>query len=291
MRALAEFIMRGPKQAALFATLTAIAPLTSWLSAAALGLVVLRQGFTKAIQVIIWPLLPALYFAIQGQLDVITTLLCTVALAHFLRTSVSWAVTLGLSVLLGVLVVFSIKLITPDLLATIVEQFNTIWTQSAMYKQLGEDSLNLQKQINDLLPHIVVGLLAFGSMMLCIVSLIVARWWQSMLFVPDGFREEFHALRLPIWLSSSLMAFIILGIEIDTSLAAFVLLASLPLFFAGIALVHGSLAKKQMSKQWLILFYLAQLLFLQVMYPLLVIMAFLDSLLNFRGRLQQKPPV
>ena len=39
-----------------------------------------------------------------------------------------------------------------------------------------------------------------GTVMLCLVgSLMLARWWQSVLFRPGAFGEEFRVLRLPFW--------------------------------------------------------------------------------------------
>ncbi|MBU2706186.1 DUF2232 domain-containing protein [Zooshikella marina] len=291
MRALAEFIMRGPKQAALFATLTAIAPLTSWLSAAALSLVVLRQGLTKATWVIIWPLLLALYFATQGYHFLLGLLVGTLVLALVLRNSVSWVKTLSVSVLVGAAVVLCSLWLLSEQLNVVEQQFKALVTSSPVIEQAVKEQFGSLEKFERALPHLIVGAWAFIVTFLCVTALILARWWQSVLYVPGGFSKEFHSLKLPAWLSGCLLVLSYVGPEINTDLLRFMLITSFPLFIAGVALVHGIVAKKQMSKQWLILFYLIQLLFMHFMYPLLVIMAFLDSLLNFRGRLQQKPPV
>ena len=61
-----------------------------------------------------------------------------------------------------------------------------------------------------------------------------------------------------------------------------------PLLFAGIALVHGLVDKGGLARFWLVGMYITLLLFMQLIYPLLVVLAIVDSLFDFRGRLARK---
>jgi len=61
-------------------------------------------------------------------------------------------------------------------------------------------------------------------------------------------------------------------------------LCSVPLVFAGLALIHGLVAQKRLAKFWLVGLYVTLLLFMQLIYPLLVVLAIVDSLIDFRGR-------
>ena len=54
--------------------------------------------------------------------------------------------------------------------------------------------------------------------------------------------------------------------------------------FAGLALLHGL----GLARFWLIGLYVTLLLFMQLIYPLLVVLAVVDSLIDFRGRLARK---
>ena len=65
MRALAEFLMRGPKQAVIVAVIAAALPLMFWLSAAVLTLVTLRKGVGEGVNVLVWALLPAIAWWIK----------------------------------------------------------------------------------------------------------------------------------------------------------------------------------------------------------------------------------
>jgi len=53
----------------------------------------------------------------------------------------------------------------------------------------------------------------------------------------------------------------------------------------GISLVHGVIAMGRLSSQWLMGFYISFLFFLPYMYALLILVALLDTLFNFRKRL------
>ena len=66
-------------------------------------------------------------------------------------------------------------------------------------------------------------------------------------------------------------------------------LCSVPLAFAGIALLHGLVAAKRLAGFWLVGLYVTLLLFGQLIYPLLVILAVIDSVFDFRGRSAQEP--
>lgn len=102
MRALAEFIMRGRMQATLVVAGCAALPLLFWLSAAAGCLVLLRRGFSDAVGVLSWALLPALVWWYFGEPRTAMVLAGSLSLAMVLRASESWVRVLLVSVALGV---------------------------------------------------------------------------------------------------------------------------------------------------------------------------------------------
>jgi hypothetical protein len=65
-------------------------------------------------------------------------------------------------------------------------------------------------------------------------------------------------------------------------------LCSVPLMFAGLALLHGLVKEGKLAKFWLVGLYVTLLLFMQLIYPLLVVLAIVDSLIDFRGRIGPK---
>ena len=65
-------------------------------------------------------------------------------------------------------------------------------------------------------------------------------------------------------------------------------LCSVPLAFAGLALLHGLVTQGKLGRFWLVGLYVSLLLFMQLVFPLLVMLAVVDSLIDFRGRLAPK---
>nr|BFE91891.1 hypothetical protein GCM10020185_24270 [Pseudomonas brassicacearum subsp. brassicacearum] len=65
-------------------------------------------------------------------------------------------------------------------------------------------------------------------------------------------------------------------------------LCSVPLVFAGLALIHGLVAQKRLATFWLVGLYVTLLPFMHLLGPLLVVMAIVDSLIDFRGRMASK---
>ena len=66
--------------------------------------------------------------------------------------------------------------------------------------------------------------------------------------------------------------------------------AGLPLIIAAVALVHGIVGRKGLSKQWLGMFYVAMLLLGPSLLLLLLVVAFVDSWLDIRGRMKPSKP-
>lgn len=278
MRKLAEFIMRGRWQAALVAVVGNWVPL---LTPATLGLVTLRAGWSNGLLVLLWGLLPALLTlgfsevqALVPMLAISSALVCYAA-ALLLRQSASWPQALFASVALASLIGLGSGLWFPGLLRQIGEQLS--------------DFLHLLQPEADLAPlnsELASGMLAYGVAFSGLLGLILARWWQALLYNPSGFAQEFQALRL-----TQLQALISLAAGIYCLLqgAAYLMwsvLFTLPLLFQGLAIVHKTANLRSWGRFWLGLFY-AALVLIDVLSQLLVLLAFLDTWLNFRKRLNK----
>jgi hypothetical protein len=121
-------------------------------------------------------------------------------------------------------------------------------------------------------------------MFLAICLTMMARWWQALLYNPGGFRQEFHGLRLPPRLAMALAALFLAASFGVPVLAGWVLYFVMPLFFAGLALVHGLVGLKKLSGLWLGAFYM--LLLSPVVAQLLTVAALFDSWYDFRSRVE-----
>ena len=280
MRAVAEYVMRGRTQALWVAVLGAGTLMFSWISAAVLALVTLRKGAAEGGYILAWAILPAGFmlavFGNPGPLSLITG---TTALAVLLRWSVSWPLTLCASSVVGAVTGIAILLLGMNYLQQLEAFFAEFYAsmQEEMSRQAGE-----QVTINPPGAMTLAGLLGLVNTITCVLSLLLARWWQSLLYNPGGFRVEFHALRLSPAIGSILVV-LMLGIStLGLEYRPWAVLFAVPLSIAGLGLVHARAAYRGYGGAYLALFYLLWVLLDPV--KLIVIgVAVADSWVDFRS--------
>ncbi len=294
MRALAEFIMRGRMQASLVALVGNLIPLVS---PATVGLVTLRRSYQESLLVLLWaamPLLASLFFANASPLIVLTsliTLLGVVVSAQVLRGTMSWQLTL-----LATLVFCSLlMLMTGTLLAeetrqiaveveTLMADLTSVENNpvSPFYVLMAGVAQNLA--IEKMSEGFVIGFFAWLMVIHIIGSLLLSRWWQSLLFNPGGFREEFHNLRFNPVLATALLLAVVLFYLLPTTYVPWASMLGIPLLLAGLSLVHHAATALGLGSLWLIIVYVG-LLLLGPLSLVLIGIGYLDSFINFRIRL------
>ena len=278
MRTLAEFIMRGRAQACLVALLGVLVPL---IGPAAVGLVTLRKGSFEGALVTLWASLPFVvsYFAGQSSPFIavmsILALANTLIVANVLRGTASWSLALvsDVCVAVGFVVVAGVVFQT-DL--------------SVMMSDLTELFVSVSEQLEkDYVMPDTSGVLAWVAWMTAfsaLLGVVVARWWQALLFNPGGFQQEFQGIRLESKVGLGCLLLVILGFTLLSEFQFWLQLASLPLIVCGLSLLHYTAKVKKAGGYWLVLMYLG--LFLgPVMSGLLVALGAIDSVLNLRARL------
>jgi len=283
MRALADFVMRGRLQATLAVVVAAALPLLFWVSAAAGALVLLRRGLNDALGIVLWALLPTLLWWYFGEPRPLLVLFGTLALALVLRVWVSWTPVLMASVLLGALYGATIDAMFGDVVERNAGELSELMPQmlGENYQQMTADE---KARLGGLLAPVLVGLMAGLLQLLSLLCLLLGRYWQALLYNPGGFGREFRAVRLPPALATALLLGMFLLPGLGVGLAMLTPLCSVPLAFAGVALLHGLVAQQRLGRFWLVGLYVSLLLFMQLVYPLLVVLAVVDSLFDFRGR-------
>jgi len=290
MRALAEFIMRGRMQATLVVAGCAILPLLYWLGAAAGCLVLLRRGLKDALGVLALGLLPALiWWLYSDDPRALLVLLGSSSLALVLRASESWNRVLLVSIAMGVVFAVVLGTVFAPQIEMLAQALIKVMPSllGDVYQKLSVDE---QAHFASLIAPVLTGLIAALLQIVSVLSLIVGRYWQALLYNPGGFGREFRAIRFPLLPAMLLLAFMLLGPNIGPQMAMLTPLCSVPLVFAGLALIHGLVAQKRLARFWLVGLYVTLLLFMQLIYPLLVVLAIVDSLIDFRGRLVSKDP-
>ncbi len=283
MRALADFIMRGRMQAIVVVAGSAALPMLFWLCAAAGSLVLLRRGLNDALGVLVWAILPALVWWYFGDPRTLLVLLGSFGLALLLRNQRSWPRVMLCSVGLGLLYAWALGVVFGEPIAALATELQKVLPDmlSDAYQQL---SVEEQARLGALLTPVLTGLLAALLQITTLLSLILGRYWQALLYNPGGFGLEFRALRFSPAPAMLLLAGMLLGPSLGVQMVMLAPLCSVPLVFAGVALIHGLVAQGRMSRFWLVGLYVTLVLFMQLIYPLLAVLAIVDSLFDFRGR-------
>jgi len=281
MGAIARFVMQGPYQATLLAVLFAAIPLMYWVSAAIVALVILRQGLNKGLNVLLPALLPGIvWYALQQEITVFMVVLGCAMMASVLRLAVSLPKAMAASLLLGLAVVVLLPSLSPlwfDILQQGAQQYSQLLTEKDP-----KAATMLEPWILPLLLGGIAALLQLFAM----GALLLARSWQAKMFNPGEFGKEFRAMRLPHWYA--LLAIVVLFAGISSSqMASWIPVVLAPMFVMGVSLIHAVVAKKQLSTQWIMTFYISLLFFLPYMYALLILMALLDIFIDIRGRLNE----
>ncbi|MCQ4260118.1 hypothetical protein [Stutzerimonas stutzeri] len=283
MRALADFIMRGRMQAIVVVAGSAALPMLFWLCAAAGSLVLLRRGLNDALGVLVWAVLPALVWWYFGDPRTLLVLLGSFGLALLLRSQNSWPRVMLCSVGLGLLFAWALGVVFGEPIAALATELQKVLPDmlSDAYQQLSVDE---QARLGALLTPVLTGLLAALLQITTLLSLMLGRYWQALLYNPGGFGLEFRALRLSPVVAMLLLVGMLLGPSLGAQMAMLAPLCSVPLVFAGVALIHGLVKQGRMSRFWLVGLYVTLVLFMQLLYPLLAVLAIVDSLFDFRGR-------
>jgi len=271
MRGLAEFVMKGRKQAVMAVLLLGLIPLLNLLSPVLVGLVVLRKGFQEAVQVLVWAILPIGGWALAGDPVPLIMLLGITGLAGLLRSSESWEFTLLAAIAVGVCVEIYLRL-QPAVLDLIFLQMQPYFEANA-----------IQGEQLDALRDVMTSFMGAVYMFLSIILLMLARWMQAALFNPGGFQKEFHGLRVEQKVALILVSCMMLANFEILIPQTWMLYLVLPLMFSGIALIHAVVAAKKLSSLWLAVLY--ALIVLPLIANLVVLLALLDSWYDFRTRL------
>lgn len=271
--------MQGLPQATIGAAVSTLVPWLFWLGAAIAALVTLRRGLSSALPVIVAAALPAGWWWSQGDVIPLSSVLLVTLMAVVLRARMRWSEALVIGALGGALMIQLGIFLPPGGVEPLLEQLRQGAPEIAtMLDDLAGQGVDT-RQLANLLIGGVTGLVV---LLVSVGCLALARGWQAGLYNPGGFREEFHALRLA---PRELLVLFGIGLAgVVLNLPGLGMLVWVPLLVAGIALVHGFIGLKGMHGVWLGIFYVL-LIFTWPMILIVLLVALLDSFVDFRARL------
>jgi len=287
MRVLAEFVMKSPGRAIGAAAVAALIPVLSVFSGAIVALVWLRMGPAQGIKILLAAAIPGLYLWVSGASpDVLLGVIGAALLAEVLRTNRGWSRVLITGALLASVIALTVQWLDDELQLQII---NLLLNEGGLAESYELAAID-QQQLVAALGWLFNGVITSVQLLMLIVSLIIARWWQSILYNPGGFQAEFHALRLPLWSAAFLPIALALVASGQAWLMPVIPVLLVPHLIAGVALVHGVFAIKKYNSFWLGLLYVLLVFTQPYMSLLLVLIALADSAVDIRHRLAPPPP-
>jgi len=300
MQAIAAFVVRGRNQAILsvigFATLALFVTPFGLFSAASIGLVTLtkgaKQGFIVALIASVFMLGIS---SLTGQTAlgleyVVFYWLPVWLLAQLLASNYSLSLVIMVAAIIGMVAAVALAVMYTSYEA----QWNKIILDNLLpiFKEaqtgLSEDELKVR------VLHIAKLVVNFGAaywvLSMC-ASLFIARWWQSLLYHPGGFGEEYRNLRFGIIFAVIAMAIVALAISIRDGLAGSILMGIastvvVVFMFQGLAIAHYVAVVRKLKVVWLYLLYLAMIVLMPYELLLIALIGLSDNWANFRLRIK-----
>ena len=301
MKALAAYIVSGRWQSILVVVICGVMTILlppfggvlNYLAAAVVALVTLHVGVLAGLQIMaIAAAITLLIYQLLGIQAVVALLLvlmlwlpCWMTAAGLQQTNrlgqaMKVATLFGVSLLLLVFGVYG------NPAAWWVEQLQQVETTLAeagiAFPALAD--IELLTEVSALMTGVVLASLVIGVL----ASLLLARWWQSVLVHPGAFRDEFYELRL-----SQVNGLITLGImliarfadgDISEFSAQLAMIMLVPYLLVGLAVIHALLKRKGLGGGWLVVVYVLLAIIPQATL-LLAAGGLLDTWIDFRRRL------
>lgn len=301
MKFLAAYSMKGRMQSAMVASSLGLLslfllPPVSIVSSASVALVTLRKGSREGLVVVGYASLLAaiLSFFLSGsfQYGILLGLGLWIPVwlvSIILREAKSLSITIEIAVLFGVVSTIGFYLF--------VNEPIQIWRPvlEQMFQPMRElDSDVSQEQINhsiQLFSRYFTGIIIAGAVYGLLFSLFLARWWQSALYNPGGFREEYLSLRVHpqiamvsifIIAMAALMPGVVSEICWNISIL-FVVLFTL----VGTAVLHAAFSTVK-AKRFMVPFLYITLVLIPHVIIIVAIVGLLDEWMDLRNKFSNK---
>ena len=302
MKSLAAYIMKGRMQAVLVASslalLSILFPPVSVVSSAAVSLVTLRRGAREGLYILIAACVSAALLGLfllgnfQFALAYGLALWLPVWLISIvLREGKHLSTAINISVLTGVAIIIGFYLFVSDPAA--------FW--SSMLSQMAQPMIeagntdvpleNIQQSIQAF-SHFMTGGIVVGGIYGLLFGLFLARWWQSALYNPGGFRQEYLALSVNSKIASGSLLVIAIGFlttGVISELCWNIGIIFLALYtFVGTAIFHTVFSTMKM-KRFMVPFLYITLVLVPHAIGIVAIVGLVDAWLDLRNKILNRP--
>lgn len=303
LRRFTSYILQSRLHAVLVAFVTAIAPIIGSISIVIAALVTLRKGsrdgavvviaatLGAVLQYVVYPASNESGMAAAVILVLIASNVLTWLLAVVLRRYSYWNLTLEVAALVGIAAVIVIHLIYPNVQDWWQTQLTAYLSKatSAMDAVKPDAQTNAaQIELVGLMKQYATGLVIASIIFNALLQLLIARWWQAVMFNPGELRKELHQVRLSYAAGASLLLGFALSyghVEIAMDVMPILLMT---FFIAGLSLLHYLVARLDIGWALLILIYMAVIWLFPVSIVIVSFIALMDTTVNIRQRINRK---
>lgn len=285
MKAVATFIMQGGRQAtivvATMAILSLLMPPLLIVSVASVCLVTLRNGSAEGLRVLVGSTVATalIGYMLLGTSLVSFTYLFIMWLPAYLvsmvlRDTGQLNKALEFLVVLGMLAVAGIYLTIDNPAQLWATGIQDIIKNLAEQQELPVTQAELQEGL-EFWSQYITGVVVAGTLISLLMSLLLGRWWQGLLFNEGGFDKEFSHLRLLPRDGLVFALLIVLGMLLEGQFAEVIwnldIQVLLLFFIVGVSVVHVVIKNRGGSRYLLGGFYIAVFFVPHLMLPLVLI--------------------
>jgi len=300
MQFLAAYILKGRMSAMMVASslalLSLLLPPVSIVSSASVALVTLRRGAYEGLYVLLCACLSAAvlgYFLFGSfQFALLYGLVLWLPIwmiSIVLREGKHLSVAVEIAILLGIAGVVGFYLIVDDSALL----WHSVLTQMIQPMLISNPDVPLDdvKQSVELFSHYMTGSIAAGTVYGLLFGLFLARWWQSVLYNPGGFREEYLSLRVSPKLASISILITVMASVMSGTIAEIcwniVILFVVLYTFIGTSILHASFATMKM-KRFMVPFLYISLVLVPHILAIIIIVGVVDVWLDLRSKISNQ---
>ena len=296
MKTFANWVMRGRMQAVVVATVLAVLALLvtplGLISAAVIALTFLRQGLKEGGLVLGSALLAitglgGLLFQMPMGALLVGVLLWgpAAALGAIMGRTASLRLAIEAAAVLAALVVLAQYVLMADPAAFWADALNEFLRERLDQEMLATADLD---EFIGLMAGWMAGGMAAVWFLGSVVSLLLARYWSSLIDRPGAFGAEFRQLRFGRWLLLLVPVLLLVGVILtggEPSLVGHLYLVGMMVFLVqGISVAHGLVAEFSGSPAWLVGLYLLLILVAPQGVTMVALVGYTDGWLDFRAR-------
>ena len=305
LRRVTDFILQGRAQAMGAALVSSFIPVIGGIGILIAAFVTLRKGAKEGALVMLAATVASIvYYAAPASVTQADSLVLVMAvssnifawaLSMVLRQFGNWSFTLEFAGLAGVVIIAIVHLIFPevqDWWMTMIKEYLVKTTEAvANLESSAATAVTLdsakQSQLAMYLKGVATGYATASVLLNALIQVLLARWWQAIMFNPGGLKPELQSVRL-----SHVIGAIFIIALVTAYLGNELALDTLPVlcivfFIAGLSLIHSlfNLAQPKTKWLWLIAIYAGIFYKLPLGIIIVSLIALFDTGFDFRNRL------